>query len=77
MAEISCTGNREMPHVRAPRPNGPSINRRSTALLQRALPPAVDLGAWFEDEQRGVPDEAPAEEWDGTKDTDDVDPPLR
>jgi uncharacterized protein len=36
----------------------------------------VDLGAWFS-EQRGVPDDAPAEGWDGAKDTDDADPPLR
>jgi endogenous inhibitor of DNA gyrase (YacG/DUF329 family) len=36
----------------------------------------VDLGAWFS-EQRSVPDDAPAEEWDGAKDTDDADPPLR
>jgi uncharacterized protein len=36
----------------------------------------VDLGAWFS-EQRGVPDDVPPEEWDGAKDTDDADPPLR
>ena len=33
----------------------------------------VDLGAWFS-EQRGIPDESPAGEWDGA---DDADAPLR
>ncbi len=33
----------------------------------------VDLGAWFS-KQRGIPDDAPAEEWGGKKDTDDADP---
>ena len=33
----------------------------------------VDLGAWFS-EQRGIQDDAPAEERDGKKDTDDADP---